>query len=122
MTSKHLPEGFGMLTCLKRLIMRECEALEEFPSRQHKMTNYITSQCMATPTSEQNPLTYKYRHYTTRVTIHAMHGYSLMTNESCSCKWQEAFAFLFVYLIIYVATSLLKKIITRSYMLLVSFP
>jgi hypothetical protein len=27
-----VPEGFGTLTCLKKLMMGECEALEVFPS------------------------------------------------------------------------------------------
>jgi hypothetical protein len=28
---KHVPEGFGTLTCLKKLVMSKCEALEVFP-------------------------------------------------------------------------------------------
>ena len=28
---KHVPETFGKLTCLKKLDMSECEALEVFP-------------------------------------------------------------------------------------------
>jgi hypothetical protein len=30
---RRIPEGFGGLTCSKKLYMGNCEALEEFPSR-----------------------------------------------------------------------------------------
>ena len=35
----HMSEGFGTLTCLKKLYMSECEALEVFPSG---LNNLIT--------------------------------------------------------------------------------
>jgi len=36
---KHVPEGFGTMTCLKKLNMWECEALEVFPSGLNNLTS-----------------------------------------------------------------------------------